>query len=100
MSFALFLIAAGWLVYFWYSSLEARELATRVAIETCDRQDLQFLDGTVALRQLRLRRNLHGRLVFQRTYQFEYTDDQVTRRQGFVILLGPKVDSVGLAPAH
>ena len=41
-------------VAFWHSSLAARELANRVAQETCAGANVQMLDGTVAILRLRL----------------------------------------------
>ena len=32
----------------------------------------------------------------RRTYVFDYSQDGVTRRQGFVILLGHSLESIGL----
>ena len=32
----------------------------------------------------------------ERTYLFDYSQDGVTRRQGFVILLGHSLESIGL----
>ena len=42
---------------FWHSSLAAREIANRVAQETCNSASVQMLDGTVAIHRLRLVRS-------------------------------------------
>ncbi len=83
---------------FWYSSLAARELANRVANETCASADVQMLDGTVAIHRLRLVRPAGAALAWQRTYFFDYTADGFSRQRGFVVLTGNDVDSVGLGP--
>ena len=44
-------------------------------------------------------RGYGGRLTLRRTYVFDYTADSVARRQGFVVLLGTKVESVGFRVA-
>src|SRR5690606_3610347 len=73
--------------------------ANIAAMEACQRLSLQFLDGTVAFARLSFTRE-HGRLTLRRTYVFDYTANSIERRQGFVILLGRRVESVGYAPGE
>jgi len=80
----------------WHSNLGARELANAAALDTCTHVGAQLLDGTVAFRRLRLVRDEAGRRELERTYLFDYTLDGATRRQGFVIISGRVVASVGL----
>ena len=87
------------LVWAWYATMAAREQANRAAREACGRQQLQMLDGTVALARAWPKRDRTGRLRLERTYAFEYTDDGHRRLQGFVIMLGRQVSAVGLAAA-
>jgi hypothetical protein len=89
------LLALGW---YWLNSLHALEVARKAGKKACDELDLQFLDDTVASTRLRLARNHAGRRVFQRTYRFEFTETGDTRREGQLILLGDKVESVTLEP--
>jgi len=84
-------------IAFWHSSLAARERANSAAQDACERLRLQFLDGTVAFASLAWRRGHGGRLAFRRTYVFDYTADSIERRQGFVILSGTHLESVGFA---
>jgi len=91
---ALLALAAG----FWHSSLAARELANRVAMETCTNANVQMLDGTVAIHRLRVVRGDEGRLAWRRTYVFDYSADGYSRQRGFVVLTGDAVDTVGLGP--
>lgn len=86
------------IVGFWYSSLAARELANRVAKETCASANVQMLDGTVAIHRLRLVRSGDAPLAWHRTYVFDYTSDGFSRQRGFVVLTGDTVDTVGLGP--
>lgn len=90
------LCVAGGLAWFWQDSLAARESANRAAMDACRRLNLQFLDGTVAFARLSLTREV-GRLRLRRTYVFDYTATSIERRQGFVLLTGVRVDSVGFA---
>jgi hypothetical protein len=92
------LMAAG-VVWFLQDSLATRERANAAAIEACQRLSLQFLDGTVAFARLEFTREL-GQLTLRRTYVFDYTANSIERRQGFVILLGRRVESVGYAPGE
>jgi len=87
------LIAVAWA---WHANLGARERANLAALETCQRTGAQLLDGTVAFRGFRPARGPDGRLRMRRTYVFDYSQDGVTRRQGFVILLGDSLESIGL----
>jgi hypothetical protein len=87
---------AGALAWFWQDSLAAREAANAAALEACERLSLQLLDGTVAFARLSLTRE-HGWLTLRRTYIFDYTANSIERRQGFVVLTGRRVDSVGYA---
>jgi len=91
------LSAAVLAVWYWISGLQARERAALVAAETCRAQGLQFLDDTVALQRLSIGRTPGGRLAWHRTYRFEYSETGVSRAQGFVLMLGAAVQSVGLA---
>jgi hypothetical protein len=90
------LIGAG-TAWFWHDSLGVREQANKAAMEACEDLRLQFLDGTVAFARLWPARNHTGRMTLRRTYVFDYTTDSVARRQGFIVLLGTKVESVGFA---
>lgn len=87
------MLATAW---FWYDSLAARERANAAAVETCQGTGASLLDGTVAFRRIEAVRTRGGPLELRRTYVFDYTRDGVTRQQGFVVLTGRTVDSVGL----
>src|SRR5579862_7973328 len=94
------LVGAGILatVYrIWHTALDAREAANRIARDTCSRAVVQLLDGTVAFAGFRLRRDPAGRLRLLRTYTFDYTRDGFERAQGFIVMAGQDVQTVGLA---
>lgn len=93
------LLAAVAVVWFVQDSLATRERANAAAMEACERLSLQFLDGTVAFARLAFARD-RGQLALRRTYVFDYTANSIERRQGFVILLGRRVESVGYAPGE
>lgn len=91
-------VGAALFVWFWQNSLSARERANRAALEACQRMHLQFLDGTVAFARLGVARGDQGRLTLRRTYVFDYTATSIERRQGFVVLLGTRIESLGFEP--
>jgi hypothetical protein len=89
------LIVAAAIAWFWQDSLAARERANAAAMEACSRLSLQFLDGTVAFARLQLTRGSQSLFTLRRTYVFDYTANSIERRQGFVVLTGRRVDTVG-----
>ena len=93
------LLVAAAVAWFLQDSLAVRERANAAAMEACRRLSLQFLDGTVAFARLTLIRE-RGQLALRRTYVFDYTANSIERRQGFVILVGRRVESVGYAPGE
>ena len=82
--------------WYWRDSLGAREAANEAALETCARIGALLLEGTVAFRRLRPVRGSRGTLELERTYVFEYTRDGQVREQGFIVVSGQSVASVGL----
>lgn len=83
------------LAAFWQSGLSVRERANHAAQDACARMGVQFLDGTVAFSRLGLTRNETGRLTLRRTYVFDYTAASIERRQGFVVMLGQRLEHIG-----
>jgi hypothetical protein len=53
----------------------------------------------VAFARLALVR-VNGWLQLRRTYVFDYTATSIERRQGFVLLTGRRVESIGYAPGE
>jgi len=96
---SLLLLAAA-TAWFWQDSLAARERANSAAIEACERLSLQFLDGTVAFARIGWSRGRGGWLTLRRTYVFDYTANSIERLQGFVVLTGHQVETVGYAAAN
>jgi hypothetical protein len=90
------IVVVALVAWFWQDSLRVRDLANEAAIQACTRMALQFLDGTVAFTNLRLVRD-SGQIRLRRTYIFDYTAHSIERLQGFVVLVGMRVESVGFA---
>ncbi len=85
--------ALGW---FWWDSLQKRELAVRAARLACERANVQFLDESVALRRMALRRDGMQRARLYREFAFEYSLQGDDRQPGRVYLLGAHVLSADL----
>jgi len=90
------LVLLGLLLWFWQNTLRIRELAATAAMQTCSRQGLQLLDGTVVLHRLSLKRKPSGRVTLRRTFLFAYSEDGIERHTGFIIMLGSQIEQVGL----
>ena len=84
------------LAWFWWDSLQKRELAVRAARAECARASVQFLDDSVALSRMRLRRDGNQRARLYREYSFDYSSIGDDRQPGRVYLLGEKVLSANL----
>ncbi len=80
----------------WWSSMQAREVASRSARQACRTFDAQLLDDTVALTSMRPRRSHGGRLTLWRVYRFEFTRSGSERFAGYATLLGRRVLDVHL----
>lgn len=96
MSTLFWLALLGAAVWLWQDQLRTRERANALARETCQREGVQLLDGTVAMTRLVPRWTRNG-LRFRRTFVFDYSRDGVDRLQGFVVITGRRVESIGLA---
>ena len=98
LSWGLLLLTAlmGAVALFWHDALGCRDLANVVAKETCQSTGAALLNGTVAFHALRVVRGEGGRPALERTYLFDYSQDGETVRQGFVVVSGGRVESVGL----
>jgi hypothetical protein len=91
----LVIIALGW---FWLHSIRILEIARDAGRRACAREELQFLDDTVASTSFALDRDSTGCRILRRTYRFEFTETGNSRREGEVIMLGERVESVMLEP--
>ncbi len=100
MDFASLLLLAvlGLGFWFWLHSIRILEIAREAGRQACNRIDVQFLDDTVASTKLRLARDRNGRRILRRTYRFEFSETGNSRREGEVVMLGDRVETVILEP--
>ena len=93
---ALLVIAIlGW---YWMHSIRILEIARDAGRQSCIKDEVQFLDDTVASTSLALARDTSGRRILRRTYRFEFTETGNNRRDGEVVMLGDRVESVTMEP--
>lgn len=88
-------LAAMLAIYWWQSGLykgRARELATA----HCQQLGLQLLDQSMVIVGFWPVRDRSGRLVFRRSYQFEFSSTGDKRYQGKLVLEGILLKSIQL----
>ena len=84
----------------WYLlvGMRAKELARRAGKLACENMDVLFLDDTVVLEKIRIRRSPTGSLAFFRVYNFEFTSDGGERYKGSISMLGRKTQKLDMPP--
>ncbi|WP_455199208.1 DUF3301 domain-containing protein [Kaarinaea lacus] len=87
----IFLVLVLW---YWWDTLQSKEIARVAGKNACQRASVQFLDDTVQLKKFWLRRNLKGHVEICRLYFFEFSSDGTQRYSGRITLLGKKVGEV------
>lgn len=98
---SIFILAAlGLLVWFWVSTLQAREQAIMVARRTCERYEVQFLDQSVALESLKPARYPAGNMTWRRIYGFDYSQEGIERQHGRVFMLGNRLEQIQMDTAE
>jgi hypothetical protein len=92
----LLLASLAALAWFWWDSLQKRELAVRAARAVCERAGVQFLDDSVAVSRMKLKRDSNQRARIYREFSFDYSSAGDDRQAGRVYLLGEVVLSADL----
>jgi hypothetical protein len=86
------------LVWFWMDALRCKEIARSAGQRACQQVEAQFLDDTVAITRLRLRRDTRGQIALYREYRFEFTRNRDYRLRGEIVMLGRHVVRLALEP--
>ena len=81
----------SFVLYLWFTGVEAKEIATIHARLICDSHGYMVLDQTVAMARIQLKRNTNGHMQIKRDYTFEYTDDGDNRLTGAISVIAKKV---------
>lgn len=82
-------VLIGWFVI---ENMRSREIATGIGKRACQRYDVQFLDGTVALTSMGLRRDARHNVSLRRTYEFEFSDSGNNRSKAYITMLGSQLE--------
>ena len=90
------LLLIGALYLAWRDSMRARERAVLFCRKLCSRHEVQFLDDTVALTRLGIRRDPVRGLKIHRVYEFEFSTEGQSRSLGSVVLTGDRIDAIHL----
>lgn len=89
---AVFLIGA--VTVHFLAAIRVRELALQAVNQASRRDDYQLLDQSVHVQRISLSRDPDGRWRVWRQYRFDYSYDGVERRQGYVIMLGRRLQGI------
>ncbi|MEO6264103.1 MAG: DUF3301 domain-containing protein [Luteimonas sp.] len=85
------MVCAAMAFAFWSAARAAAERAEQVGRDACRAAGVQWLDQTVHASSLRLRRGEDGRLGFERSFRFEYSEDGSDRHVGRLVLRGEQL---------
>lgn len=91
----IFLIAS---LLYWLDGINSKEIATKQAKSACKKVLIEFLDDTVLIKKVRLRRNTQGQIAIYREYEFEFSSTGEFRYKGIVRLLGKHLLDVEMEP--
>ncbi len=90
------LLLVGAVYLAWRNSMRARERAVSFCRKLCSKHQVQFLDDTVSLTRLTIRRDPELGLKLHRVYEFEFSAEGQSRSEGSVVLTGDRIDAVHL----
>ena len=92
----LWLVLAGMLGLYWWQSGLFKGRARQLANTHCRQLELQLLDQSMVIIGFWPIRGDSGRLMFRRSYQFEFSSTGDRRYQGKLILEGIHLKSIEL----
>ena len=98
ISAILWLTFLSFVAFYWVHSLRTKEIALAAAEKHCAEMQVQFLDQSVYLKRMWIKRNDGGQLNLWREFYFEFTVNGDDRYFGRVTLLGKKTIAVQLDP--
>jgi hypothetical protein len=78
-------------IWYWMDGMRAKEIARNAGRQACDNDGVAFLDDTVVLEKVGLRRSSRGNMAIFRQYQFEFSSDGSCRYKGNIELLSKQV---------
>ncbi|MCK4704618.1 MAG: DUF3301 domain-containing protein [Gammaproteobacteria bacterium] len=96
----LLIVMLAVVVFYWWDTAYTKELALYRCRYLCRNAELQLLDDTVMRQRIWLARSATGTLQLCRIYSFDYSDDDDTRWQGYIVTLGHHVAETSMDPRH
>lgn len=84
------------LIVLWQDSSRCYEIAYRYAREVCLQNGVNFLDDSLVIRKLWIKRDKRGNFRLQRHYGFEFSSDGSHRYQGNITMLGRQTQSFSM----
>ncbi len=85
----LFILVA--IIFYWIDTIRTKEIAVVHGKNACKDAGVTFLDQTVEIKKVRLKRNSRGAVAFYREYQFEFSSDGIRRVDAVIIMLGKQL---------
>ena len=85
---------------FWSAARAAAERAEAMGRDACQAAGVQWLDQTVHANGLRLRRGDDGRLGFERSFRFEYSQDGSDRHVGRLVAFSGPLRATPVVTLH
>jgi Protein of unknown function (DUF3301) len=86
-----YIIPSVALVWYWLDGMPCKEMARRAGKIACNESSVLFLDDSVAINKVRLKRNEFGQMSLYRIYHFEFTGNGEQRSHGEVHIMGKHV---------
>ncbi|HLB30286.1 MAG TPA: DUF3301 domain-containing protein [Gammaproteobacteria bacterium] len=96
MTYVVYLFLLIAIIWWWAAALHAREKILQFCRAACRDAGYQFLDETVALESMSIRKGSHGLPILCRRYRFEISEDGTDRYPGYVILTGDHITNLFL----
>lgn len=88
----LYIIPSVLLIWYWLDGMPCKEMARRAGKKACNEAGVLFLDDSVAIHKVRLKRNQFGQMAFYRLFYFEFTNNGEQRSHGEVHIMGKHVE--------
>ena len=83
---------------YWTSAQRVKQIALAAVKKYCLKMDVQFLDQSIVLRAIWLKKDSRGNLHIWRSYVFDFSSTGEDRYTGRIVLLGRSIESVKLEP--
>lgn len=92
------LILFAILVWYFWDTLNVKELALQHVKNYAAKENIQVLDEVVSSAKLRFRRNKAGHLEWVRHFSFEFSSRGDVRYKGVIVMCGKKMTDISLEP--